>query len=159
MYLVQSYRLKHKRPPTTLLRLPSLEWLERVNSRAIWISVVMIGAGFISGMVLNLVLHARQTDELPWTDPVIWRTAAMFVWLLAAATFSAVYRPARGGRKVAYLTVANFMFLAASLVVGLLIPSEHGMEKRVEGELAKPQATADHCLPPHVYRLPSLEVT
>jgi ABC-type transport system involved in cytochrome c biogenesis permease subunit len=150
MYLLQSYRLKHKLPPTTLLRLPSLEWLDRVNSRAIWICVLMVGAGFASGIVLNLVLHVRQTDQLPWSDPVIWRTAAMFAWLLAAAIFSAVYRPARSGRKVAYLTVANFVFLAASLVVGLLLPSEHGTERKAEGRkqkaeaavvLAKPQTT------------------
>ena len=33
MYLVQSYALKHARSPSNGWRLPSLEWLERVNSR------------------------------------------------------------------------------------------------------------------------------
>jgi ABC-type transport system involved in cytochrome c biogenesis permease subunit len=125
MYLIQSYRLKHKLPVSGL-RLPSLEWLERVNSRAILISVLMVGAGFASGIVLNMVLHHSKIDEVPWTDPVIWSTALMFAWLLAAAVFSLVYRPARSGRKVAYLTVASFAFLAVSLGVRLLLPSEHG---------------------------------
>src|SRR5262249_37654706 len=41
MYLLQSYRLKHKMPAAAGSRLPSLEWLDRVNSRAILISVWM----------------------------------------------------------------------------------------------------------------------
>ncbi len=95
MYLIQSYRLKHKMPPAEELGLPSLEWLEHVNSRAIVISVLMVGAGFISGIILNVALRRRQLDELPWTDPVVWRSALLFGWLLAAAIFSAVYRPAQ----------------------------------------------------------------
>jgi len=135
MYLLQSYRLKHKLPAATGPRLPSLEWLERVNSRAILISVLMVGVGFASGIVLNMVSHRIKIDEVPWTDPVIWSTAAMFGWLLAAAVFSAVYRPARSGRKVAYLTVVSFAFLAVTLGVRMLLPSEHGSQRSESGEL------------------------
>lgn len=126
MYLIQSYRLKHKVPPASGVRLPSLEWLERVNSRSILLSALMFGIGFASGIVLNMVSQQRKIDEVPWSDPIIWRTGLMFGWLLIAAIFSAAYRPARGGRKVAYLTVANFVFLAAFLAMQLLVPSEHG---------------------------------
>jgi ABC-type transport system involved in cytochrome c biogenesis permease subunit len=135
MYLVQSYRLKHKLPAATGSRLPSLEWLERVNSRAILISVLMVGVGFASGIVLNMVSHRSKIDEVPWTDPVIWSTALMFGWLLAAAIFSTVYRPARSGRKVAYLTVASFAFLAIALGVQLLLPSEHGTPRSESGRI------------------------
>jgi ABC-type transport system involved in cytochrome c biogenesis permease subunit len=134
MYLLQSYRLKHKLPAATGPRLPSLEWLERVNSRAILISVLMVGVGFVSGVVLNMISHHIKIDEVPWTDPVIWSTAVMFGWLLAAAIFSAVYRPARSGRKVAYLTVASFVFLALSLFARLLLPSEHGAQRNESGQ-------------------------
>jgi ABC-type uncharacterized transport system permease subunit len=126
MYLVQSYRLKNKLPAATAARLPSLEWLERTNGRAILISALMVGVGFASGIVLNMVLHQSKIDQIPWSDPVIWSTALMFGWLLAAVVFSAAYRPARTGRKVAYLTVASFGFLALALGVQLLLPSEHG---------------------------------
>jgi hypothetical protein len=127
MYLIQSYRLKHKVPAAAgPIRLPSLEWLEAANSRAILISVLMVGVGFASGIVLNMVLHERKIDQVPWSDPVIWRTAVLFGWLFAAAIFSALYRPARSGRKVAYLTVTSFAVLAASIGVSLLVPSEHG---------------------------------
>ena len=36
-------------PPLEGFRFPSLEWLERVNSRALFISVVMVGLGFAVG--------------------------------------------------------------------------------------------------------------
>src|SRR5262249_59382969 len=51
-------------------------------------------------------------------------------WLSAAAIFSAIYRPARSGRKVAYLTVTSFAVLAVSIGVSLLVPSEHGGERQ-----------------------------
>jgi ABC-type uncharacterized transport system permease subunit len=161
MYLLQSYRLKHKLPAASDLRLPSLEWLERINSRAILISALMIGAGFASGVVLNMVSHRIKIDEVPWTDPVIWSTAAMFAWLLTAAIFSAVYRPARSGRKVAYLTVASFAFLAASLGVRMLLPTEHNAQRSDSGaQKSEPAVTTQSplrspfCPLPATYRLP-----
>jgi len=130
MYLIQSYRLKHKVPAAAgPIRLPSLEWLEAANSRAILISVLMVGVGFASGIVLNMVLHERKIDQVPWSDPVIWRTAVLFGWLFAAALFSALYRPARSGRKVAYLTVTSFAVLAVSIGISLFVPSEHGADR------------------------------
>ncbi len=106
--------------PLAGLRLPSLEWLERANGRAILISVLMAAAGLLSGVVLNLVRH-----KLPWSDATIWRSAGLFGWLLAAALFSGLYRPARRGRKVAYLTVASFVFLAIFLAAELFGRTEH----------------------------------
>lgn len=54
----------------------------------------------------------------------------MLAWLSAAAIFNAVYRPARRGRKVAYLTVVSFAFLAFALSVMLLVDTEHRGQKR-----------------------------
>ena len=161
MYLIQANRLKHKLPATQGLRLPSLEWLERVNSRAIVVSALLIGVGFASGIILNLVLHERSIDQLPWSDPIIWRTAIMFAWLLVAVVFSAIYRPARSGRKVAYLTVASFAFLAISLGLGVMLPSEHGgtatekqkAEGRRQNEEAQTSDGVQSSLPPTAYCL------
>jgi len=119
MYLLQASRLKQKLPPSQRLKLPSLEWLERVNSRAIYVSTLMISGGFISGIILNQIKHFRQQDALPWNDPVVLSLGVMLAWLLAASLFSLVYRPARQGRKVAYLTVASIGFLI--LAIGTLI--------------------------------------
>ncbi|HEY4312885.1 MAG TPA: cytochrome c biogenesis protein CcsA [Pirellulales bacterium] len=136
MYLLQSYRLKHKQLPSQGLRLPNLEWLDHINSRAIVISALMLAAGFLSGTVLNLVNHRLEVDELPWSDPVIWTSSLLLAWLATAAIFGVLYRPARQGRKVAYLTVASFLFLLLALGLRLFLPSAHSPAR----EGAKPQA-------------------
>jgi hypothetical protein len=60
-----------------------------------------------------------------WRDPLVVSSSAMLAWLAAAALFNLTYRAARQGRKVAYLTVASFLFLA--LVLGtLLVEAQHG---------------------------------
>jgi ABC-type uncharacterized transport system permease subunit len=128
MYLLQAYRLKHKLPPLSAFRLPSLEWLERANGRAIVVSALMAGAGLASGIVLNLVKH-----KLSWSDATVWRSVGFFGWLLVAAVFSALYRPARRGRKMAYLTVASFVFLAIFLAAQLSGGSEHEPSAEVGG--------------------------
>ncbi|HZZ26669.1 MAG TPA: cytochrome c biogenesis protein CcsA [Pirellulales bacterium] len=159
MYLIQSHRLKNKLTTAGSMRLPSLEWLERVNSRAILISVLMVGAGFASGIVLNMVSHRSKIDEVPWTDPVIWSTSLMFAWLLAAAIFSMLYRPARSGRKVAYLTVASFAFLAVALGLRLLLPSEHTAmieKQKTESRNLKVEWVACEAQPPNPTALRSV---
>ncbi|REK12766.1 MAG: hypothetical protein DWQ37_11095 [Planctomycetota bacterium] len=125
LYLVQSYRLKNKVPAKPGFSLPSLEWLQNVNSRVIILSAAMIGVGFGAGVILILVGRG-QGRPLPWTDPVIWTSASMLVWLLLASLFGAVYRPARRGRKVAYLTLVSFGFLVLTLCVFLFVEGGHG---------------------------------
>ena len=128
MYLLQAHRLKRKLPPMPGFRLPSLEWLEKVNSRVIILSALMVGVGFIAGIILN-VLDRGGTGELPWSDPVIWSSTLMFAWLVGAAAFNAAYRPSRRGRKVAYLTVVSFAFLVMALSMLLLVDTQHGGQK------------------------------
>lgn len=136
MCLLQSYLLKHKLPPTRGFRLPSLEWLERVNARSIIASAVLLGLGFLCGLVLNLV-----AGRVPWTDLVVWRSGLLTVWLAAAAVFTLVYEPARRGRKVAYLTVTTFLLLVLTKTIDFVFPSEHGP--------ARPEA-ASAALPPEL---------
>lgn len=138
MYLVQSYRLKHKRPPAPGFRLPSLEWLEKVNSRVIILSALLVGIGFLAGIILNVL--QRGGGALPWSDPVIWSSALMFAWLVTAAVFNVVYRPSRRGRKVAYLTVVSFGFLVVALVMFLLVDSGHGGGRREDAEVRDQRA-------------------
>jgi ABC-type uncharacterized transport system permease subunit len=126
MYLVQSYALKHVRSSANGLRLPSLEWLERVNSRALGISAVLIALGFASGLLMSIATHRGETAYALWTDPVVLSLAAMLLWLVAAEGFRLVYPAARRGRKVAYLTLASFVFLVIALASLTLLDTVHG---------------------------------
>lgn len=126
MHLVHSYQLKHKLQPIQGLQLPALEWLERVNTRAVFVAAAMLAVGFVSGMALNLVNRRQASPEsVPWSDPVVWSSGVLLAWQLAAAAFSVFYRPARQGRKVAYLTVASFVCLAIAMGVWLTSTSSH----------------------------------
>ncbi len=126
MYLWQARRLKQKLPPPRGLRLPSLEWLQRTNSRAVVIALLMLGLGILAGIVLNMIDFDPSIKRVPWYDPFIVSTLLMFVWLLIATGIVAFYRPAREGRKVAYLTLVSFLFLIVALGVGLSGRTEHG---------------------------------
>lgn len=119
MYLVQSWRLKHKLPPQAGFRLPSLEWLQSVNKQSLVYSSCFIALGLVAGIILNTIKFRGQGQAVPWTDSVVVTSAVLLVWLLAATIFEWTYKPAQQGRKVAYLTVASFVFLA--LVMAMLI--------------------------------------
>jgi ABC-type transport system involved in cytochrome c biogenesis permease subunit len=125
MYLGQAYRLKRKLPPKQGLRLPSLEWLQRANSRAIVVSLLLVGIGILSGVILNLVNYGSDESRVPWTDPFLLSTMTIFVWLLLSAGILLVYKPAREGRKVALLTLVSFVFLVIALAVGLSVETQH----------------------------------
>ncbi len=126
MYLGQDRRLKSKAPPSSGLRLPSLERLQQIASRALVIALLMTGLGILAGMVLNLINWDRRASFLPWTDPVVVSTLSMFVWLAVAIGLGVVYRPAREGRKVAYLTLVSFVFLVLALSSVLWRGTQHG---------------------------------
>jgi hypothetical protein len=113
MYLVQSYRLKHKLPPRQGLQLPSLEWLQRFNREALFLSTIAMAFGVFSGIVLHM---SRQRDAALWNDAVVVTSGLLFLWLVGVMVFEWMYRPARQGRKVAYLTMASFVFLSLSLL-------------------------------------------
>jgi ABC-type uncharacterized transport system permease subunit len=128
MYLLQAHRLKKKVRPGQGLRLPSLEWLQRVNGRTISISVFMLAGGFFTGLVLDRINHAQSRVTLPWSDPVVVSSTFLVLWMLVAWLFNSLYKPAQQGRKVAYLTVASFVFLVIALIA-VLADTQHGGRK------------------------------
>jgi len=135
MYLAQSYALKHSRSAFNRLRFPSLEWLERINSRTLGISAVLIALGFASGLVMALAKHRGEASYVLWRNPVVISVAAMLAWLVIAEVFRLVYPAARRGRKVAYLTLASFVFLVIVLASFTLLDSVHGSSARATESL------------------------
>lgn len=125
MYLTQAYRLKRKLLPGRGLQLPSLEWLQRANRESLALSTCLLAIGLISGVILNLIRAARNGPTVSWTDPVVLSSGVLFAWLAVMTVFESVYRPARQGTKVAYLTLASFVVLGLALYFVLL--GAHGV--------------------------------
>ncbi len=126
MYLLQSYRLKQKLPPWKGLNMPSLEWLENLNARALTMSVWLVAVGFVSGVILGQIRNLGVDGYSYLTDPAVWSLAAMQIWLLIASLFGAFYPAARHGRRVAYLTVASFLFLVIAIGSITFMNDTHG---------------------------------
>lgn len=128
MYLLNARQLKSKTPEAGI-RLPSLEWCERVNSRSLSISTVCVVFGMGAGMVRNIDLLRFDTPgSIAWGDPIVWSSALLIAWLATAVVFRAAYRPARQGRKVAYLTIVSFLLLALVTVIVVVVPSAHATD-------------------------------
>jgi hypothetical protein len=111
MYLVQSTRLKKKRRGSSGLKLPTLEWLQGLNRVALITSTIAVAIGTLAGVVMNL----NASGSVAWTSRGIVLPLVLFLWLVAATTIEFVYRPARQGRKIAYLTLASFGFLILAM--------------------------------------------
>jgi ABC-type uncharacterized transport system permease subunit len=130
MELVQAHRLKHKLPPPRGFRLPSLEWLENAGVRSVYASFLLLLLGLLSGVILNGV-----KGQFSWSDPVVWRFIGVVAWQTAVTAFLTFYKPARQGRKVAYLTIATFVIAVVSLGIGRVLPSSHGAPKKTQGDV------------------------
>lgn len=136
MYLFQSHRLKSRLPKWKFIRLPALEFLQSMNRMSLFVSVLGLGMGLISGIVLNL----NQKGHIAWFSSGIVVSVALFVWSLAAAVMEIRSR-SLGGRRAAYLAIANFVFMI--VVLALVLFSSHAQgEKQVESD-SRPNTTAE----------------
>ena len=132
MYLVQSYRLKHKLKSPRSFRLPSLEYLQSLNRICLFVAFAMLSVGLLSGIVLNL----NRDGHIAWLSGGIVFTFALCAWSLAAVIIELTTYRTFGGKRTAYLAVANFAFLV--LVLGFVMLSPH---QRTENQ-ARSQPTA-----------------
>jgi len=129
MYLHQVRRLKQKLSPGKGVRLPSLEWLQRTNSRTMVAAMLLLGVGVASGTVLGVIGSRAAGVTIPWYDPLVMATNLTLAWLVVTVVVGIWYRPAQAGRKVAYLTLVTFVLLLIALGVMLLADTQHGGEK------------------------------
>ncbi len=142
MYLLQSDRLKRKLPPRPGFRLPTLEWLHKLNRRAMLTARFLIALGVLVGIVMNFILHAGNLGAVSWTDPVVLSSFALLLWLIAETVLELRSRSAREGRSVAYATVASCLLMG--LVLWLVLVGHHGIpaEEASPGSIESPPAHA-----------------
>jgi ABC-type uncharacterized transport system permease subunit len=135
MYLVQSWRLKHKRAGSTF-RLPTLESLGRLNRRCLVISTTAVAVGLLAGVVMNL----NRWGHVVWTDRGVLLSMLLLLWLAAATSLEYFYKPASRGRKAVYLTLASLGFLILAMI-GVLTTS-HGQAAETSGRQVPARATS-----------------
>ncbi len=114
MYLIQSRRLKQKKH-VLVFRMPSLEWLQGSSEKSLVVSAALLVIGVVSGVAVNLVSRQMGDPVLAWSDPVIWTSAILLIWLLIALAFNFFYQPVRPGKKIAYLVMTCFFFLVLEI--------------------------------------------
>ncbi len=120
MYLLQSFRLKSKGKSRWPLQLPSLEFLRSMNRMSMFAAAVALGLGMFSGIFLNVSRDGR----IAWLSGGIVASIALFVWVAIAAMLEFLSKGSLGGRRSAYLSIANFVFMAVVLLCVLL--AAHG---------------------------------
>ena len=125
MYLAQARRLK--KGQILKIRMPSLEWLQLSGEKTLWTSAALLSVGVVSGVAINLINRSQGEGILPWLDPVIWTSSILLGWLIVSIVFHWLYKTSRPGRKISYLVMSCFIFLA--LEIGLVIFSGHATEK------------------------------
>lgn len=126
MYLVQHYRLKHKRAELPALHLLSLERLGRINWWLVIVSVPLLTLGMITGLWM---IHLSRGSEHPVellslavaANGAVWAAmAGLFGWLLVAK------HPT--GRIVAWRTLLACALMLLTLLVMNLMSADriHG---------------------------------
>ena len=86
------------------------------------------GRGRLSGLVLTSLSHdGRIALERSGRARARWACSSG-CW--SAAVVNLLYKPARAGRKVAYLTLVSFVFLVVVLGVGLWLDTAHGGSRK-----------------------------
>lgn len=120
MYLLQSHRLKKLSARISSFKLPSLEFAHSMNRLSLFVSSASLAVGVLSGVVLNV----SRDGPINWMSGSILFPLALFVWTLTATCFELMSSSSLGGRRSAFLVIANFVFL--SLVMTVVWWSSHG---------------------------------
>lgn len=126
MYLVQAFRLKRKLPPRQGLLLPNLERLQWYNYVLLTTSTGLLAIGLLAGIIRKASLLAISESDISWDPMVVISSGILLLWLIITALFEYFYKPARQGRKVAYLTVTSFLILGAVMV--LVFTAQHAVD-------------------------------
>ena len=120
MYLLQSYLLKSRKARRSRIKLPTLEFLQSMNRLSIFASLFGLAIGLVSGIVLNF----NREGQIAWFSGGVVFTFALFLWVLLAALWELASRGALGGRRSAYLAIANFVFMV--VVLAVVLYGSHG---------------------------------
>ncbi len=120
MYLHLFRELKDRKPRRMYDRAPPLELLARMNQAA-------LGAGFVFlslGIALGSIMAVRVWGRMPFADPKILLSAALWVIYVVGILLRWVFRWT--DRKLSYFSVSGFAVVVAFMAaVRLFLPTFH----------------------------------
>ncbi|MBB6428508.1 cytochrome c biogenesis protein CcsA [Algisphaera agarilytica] len=108
MYLFVQRQLKLKRNPRGLLRLASLESLERLITQAASLGFGLLTVGLVSGVVI-LRTEGEVLGPGWWYSPKV--LFAFAAWLVYAVVMNVRYASVFRGRRAAWLAIGGFVLL------------------------------------------------
>jgi len=119
MYVLQERAIRHRHLGGISSRLPALDALDRFSFHALIAGFPFLTLGIVLGVVSAAVGHGAAWLWQP--TPVV----AIGTWVLYATTLYLRAAAGWGGRRAAYLAVAGFVGMLATLSVSLLLPTRH----------------------------------
>ena len=114
MYLIQERQLKSKHPGTLYHRLPSLNLLDDLNARALFLGFPLLTQGIITGSVW--AKYARGS-YLHWS---LKSLPLLLAWTIYALLLGGRYTLGWQGKKAAFAAIAGFVVVLASYFVHTL---------------------------------------
>ena len=109
LYLIQDYRIKHKKSSVFVSRLPDLSFLDKMNYHAIGLGFPILTLSIVSG-----AFWARDVGGAYWG----WNPREVYslaLWLIYALILHVRLWEKLRGRKIAFLSLSAFFVIVLSL--------------------------------------------
>ena len=143
MYLLQEHRLKLRVAGPLFERMPSLHVLDAVAQRSIVFGFPVFTLGLLLG-----IAWARSSGHLLSThwyaDPKI--ISGIITWIIYLAIVHVRLAAVWQGRKVAWLTIAGFLFILFTFVGTFLLGGQHAFKANEVGRAPGAQEFFRHIL-------------
>ncbi|MDR1925492.1 MAG: hypothetical protein LBQ66_14060 [Planctomycetaceae bacterium] len=123
LYLFQDWRLRHKRPTGTLLKLPTIEWSASLCRKALGASTFILASSIFCGCMLQP--HLQSPNFVMLFDPLVIGTVVTFVFLFVFSGILPLRIFRSEGKQLAMLTLIAFVFLVVTLIFGILSKEAH----------------------------------
>ena len=114
MYLIQEQQLKSKHPGTFYHRLPSLNILDELNARALFLGFPLLTQGIITGSIWAKYVRGSY---LHWS---LKSLPLLLAWTMYALLLGGRYTLGWQGKKAAVAAVVGFLIVLASYFVHTL---------------------------------------
>lgn len=131
MYLIQSDRLRRKRPPLGGMNLLSLERLEAMNRRAVNLAFPLLTVGLLLGAVLLRQYHSLADN---WLSLKVLGTVGL--WVVFGVLLYLRYSAQASGRRLAWLTIGTFGLMLMVLLAAHPFAGEQKPAPTPDGEVS-----------------------